>query len=120
MWREIFKWPLDERMERLRDPALRQQMADDAATVPPDSMIAFVADIEQLRRHLGRPPTRTRNTRAGWSAEIAAEEGREPIDVMLDLALDDDLMTIFAPTSAAATTPKTSRCAASCGATTAR
>jgi N-acyl-D-aspartate/D-glutamate deacylase len=30
-------------------------------------------------------------------SEIAEAEGREPIDVMLDLALADELMTVFAP-----------------------
>ena len=30
-------------------------------------------------------------------AAIAAEKGCEPIDVMLDIALDDELQSIFAP-----------------------
>ena len=29
--------------------------------------------------------------------DIAREEGRDPLDVMLDIALDDDLRTIFSP-----------------------
>ncbi len=96
VWREIFKWPVAKRMERFLDPALRRQMAQDAASVPDDAIMVFVARLAKFRvvsviseankAYEGRPV-----------GEIAEAEGREPIDVMLDLALADDLMTVFAP-----------------------
>jgi len=97
MWREMFKWPVDVRIERLKnDPALRQQLKDDVATVSDDAMMSFVSHIaefkvasvaaEKNKKHEGR-----------LIGEIAAEEGRDPLDVMLDIALDDNLDATFIP-----------------------
>jgi N-acyl-D-aspartate/D-glutamate deacylase len=96
VWRELFKLPLVERIERFRDPAVRRQMALDAAAVPAGAALqetGAIADYtivsvraEQNRRYEGR--------RIG---DVAAEEGREPIEVMLDVAIADRLETVFAP-----------------------
>jgi len=96
VWRDIFKWPAEVRMRRFRDSELRRQLAEAAASVPDESIMLFVSRLgayrvvsvkaEQNKRHEGRT-----------TGEIAKEEGKQPIDVMLDLALDDDLTTIFAP-----------------------
>lgn len=96
IWREIFKLPQAARMERLRDPSVRRQMAADAESVPEEAVMTFVSRMgnyrvvsittESNKRYEGRT-----------TGEIASEEGREPIDVMLDLALADNLMTVFAP-----------------------
>jgi N-acyl-D-aspartate/D-glutamate deacylase len=97
MWREMFKWPVEERIERLRnDPALRQQLKDDVAGVSDEGMMSFVSRIheyqvasvtaEQNKKYEGR-----------LIGDIAAEEGRDPLDVMLDIALDDDLTAVFIP-----------------------
>ena len=96
MWREIFKWPLAERKARLRDPALRRQLAEDATMMPPESMLAWVGDIGNYRV-TGITAEKNKAHDGRLVRDIAAEQGREPIDVMLDLALDDDLMTIFCP-----------------------
>jgi len=96
IWREIFKWPLQERIARLKDPALRQQMREDAAKMPATSPIVFASELdnyevvvveaEQNKKYVGR-----------LTGDIAREEGRDPLDVMLDIALDDDLRTTFSP-----------------------
>jgi len=96
IWREIFKWPLQERIARLKDPALRQQMREDAAKMPATSPIVFASELdnyevvvveaEQNKKYVGR-----------LTGDIAREEGRDPLDVMLDIALDDDLLAAFAP-----------------------
>jgi N-acyl-D-aspartate/D-glutamate deacylase len=97
MWREMFKWPVAERIARLRnDPALRQQLKDDVAGVSDEGMLSFVSRIgefkvasvaaEKNKQHEGR-----------LVGDIAAEEGRDPLDVMLDIALDDDLNASFIP-----------------------
>jgi N-acyl-D-aspartate/D-glutamate deacylase len=95
IWPQLFKWPLEKRMAALRNPDVRRQMAADVETVPEDSLMKFFARLENFRvvsvgaaknrKHVGR--------RIG---DIALEEGRRPIDVMLDIALDDDLSAGFA------------------------
>jgi N-acyl-D-aspartate/D-glutamate deacylase len=96
IWREVFKWPVAERMRRFKDPALRRQLAADAATVPSDAVLVAMARLpnytvvsvtaEKNKKYEGRK-----------IAAIAAEEHREPMDVMLDIALDDGLRSTFAP-----------------------
>jgi N-acyl-D-aspartate/D-glutamate deacylase len=96
IWREIFKWPVAKRMERFLDPGLRRQMAEDAASVPDDANMVFVARLAKFRivSVLNEASKACEGRTVG---EIAEAEGREPIDVMLDLALADNLMTVFAP-----------------------
>ena len=96
VWREIFKWPVAKRMERLLDPALRRQMAQDAASVPDDAIMVFVARLANFRV-VSVLNEASKSCEGRTVGEIAEAEGREPIDVMLDLALADDLMTVFAP-----------------------
>jgi N-acyl-D-aspartate/D-glutamate deacylase len=96
IWREVFKWPVAERMRRFEDPSLRGQLAADAASVPPDAALVAMANLpnytvvsvtaEKNKKYEGR-----------MIAAIAAEEHREPIDVMLDIALDDGLRSTFSP-----------------------
>lgn len=97
MWREIFKWPLAERLQRLRDDMdLRQQMKHDLATVNLDSANAFAALVDE---HMVRVVVSEKNKKYEGRriGEIAREEGRHPLDVMLDIAVEDELLTSFAP-----------------------
>ena len=94
IWPEIFRWPLAERIERLKDPELRRTMAADAATrTPEQSGGAFAqfgdyqivsTDSERNKPYLGRT-----------MAEIAVEQSREPLDVLLDIAIEDGLNTVL-------------------------
>ena len=96
VWREVFKLPHDARKEKFMDPAIRRQLARDAALTPSSSPVLFLAAIggyivvsvehAENKKYEGRK-----------IGEIASEEGREPIDVMLDIALADDLLTTFMP-----------------------
>ncbi|MDG2002580.1 MAG: amidohydrolase family protein [Novosphingobium sp.] len=96
IWREVFKWPLEERMTRFRDPDLRHQLAEDAASVPEDSIFMFVSRLGGYKV-VSVKSEKNRNCEGRLIDEIAEERGCEPIDVMLDLALDDELTTIFLP-----------------------
>jgi N-acyl-D-aspartate/D-glutamate deacylase len=96
IWRHIFKWPVAERIERFSDPKLRRQMAADAASVPSSSAMFVVADIASYRV-VAVHSAKNKAFEGCSIGEIALAEGREPIDVMIDLALDDRLMTTFAP-----------------------
>ena len=96
IWREIFKWPVEARIAKFKDPAFRRQMAEDATKVDPATLMkaigafgdySIIATHKDANKHLvGRKV-----------GEIAAERGIEPIDALLDLALDEDLNTIFRP-----------------------
>jgi N-acyl-D-aspartate/D-glutamate deacylase len=96
LWREVFKWPVAERIRRFKDPALRKQLAADAATVPAEAALVAMARLpsytvvavtaENNKKYEGRT-----------IAAIAAEKGCEPIDVLFDIALDDGLLATFAP-----------------------
>ena len=96
LWRELFRDGVDARIDRLRDPAVRRRLVEDAARVPPEATLRDFANIAGYtvvsvsapanHGHVGR--------RVG---EIAVQSGREPIDAMLDIAIADRLETIFMP-----------------------
>jgi N-acyl-D-aspartate/D-glutamate deacylase len=96
IWREMFKWPEAERIERFKDPSFRQQMAADAAKMPAG---AALEPISHLAKYTVVSVTAGKNKQyeGRTIAEIAAETGFAPIDVMLDIALDDGLKATFAP-----------------------
>ncbi len=96
IWREIFKWPLAERMERYRDPELRRQLAADAGSVPEEAVMQFVSRLGNYRI-VSVTAEANKPYEGRVVSDIAEAEGREPIDVMLDIALADDLLTVFAP-----------------------
>jgi N-acyl-D-aspartate/D-glutamate deacylase len=94
IWPEIFRWPLAKRIARLRDPKLRAQMRADVADVGDESLMKHFARFgtwrvesvtaEHNRQYVGRT-----------IADIAAEKGRDALDMLLDIALDDDLSSGF-------------------------
>jgi N-acyl-D-aspartate/D-glutamate deacylase len=96
IWREVFKWPVAERIQRFRDPSVRKQMAADAVNMPAGAVMEFIA---QLPNYTVVSVTAEKNKKYEGRkiAEIAAEKGCEPIDVMLDISLDDELKSVFAP-----------------------
>jgi len=96
VWREMFKWPVAERIQRFGDPSFRRQMAADAAKVPAGAAMEMVA---QLPNYTVVSVTAEKNKQyeGRTIAEIAAEKGCEPIDAMLGIALDDGLKATFAP-----------------------
>ncbi len=95
-WREIFKWSVEERMAKLRDPAFRKQLAHDAVDMPPGAAMEMVSKLPHYMV-VATEAAANKAYEGRRIADIAAEEGREPIDVMLDIALADDLNTVFSP-----------------------
>jgi N-acyl-D-aspartate/D-glutamate deacylase len=96
LWREVFKLPPGERMTTLRDPQVRRTLAEDAARVPADTVAgAFAALSDYAVVSVSAAKNKAYEGRK--VGEIASAEGRSPIDVMLDIALDDQLSAIFAP-----------------------
>lgn len=96
IWREVFKLNPADRIERFRDPEVRMQMAMDAAKVPASSTMIFAATLEKFQV-VSVKAEKNRKYEGRMVADIAAEENRDPIDVVLDVVVADDLMTVFAP-----------------------
>jgi N-acyl-D-aspartate/D-glutamate deacylase len=95
IWREVFKWPLDKRIAAFRDPEIRKQMWADVQSVPADHVMKFIAEVEKLVvKSVATEANKKYEGRV--IADIAAEEGRHPLDVLLDISLDDDLAAGFA------------------------
>ena len=98
VWREIFKLPVAERIARFKDPLFRKTMAEDAARVPPESALRMLADLANL---YVAATVRDENKKYEGKVlrDLAQQRGCDPIDVMLDIAIDEDLKTTFAPVS---------------------
>jgi N-acyl-D-amino-acid deacylase len=96
-WTRMLQLPHAERVALLRDPAARDELRhavenynrDPAkgTTTPPPLWTQVIVD------HVVRPEHRPLVGRT--IADIAAEHGRAPADVLLDLALAEDLATEF-------------------------
>jgi N-acyl-D-aspartate/D-glutamate deacylase len=94
-WNGVFKLPPRERIERLRDPAFRDRLAADADSVlGSGTFLEFVARFAELKLVATRSDA-YKKYEGRLLREIADEEGSRPIDVLLDIAIADDLYTIF-------------------------
>ncbi len=94
-WASVMSLPLEERVSALRDPALRREL--DAGTRSPDvGMLRHVVDWERLRI-VETFHERNAHWRGRTIAELARATGRQGLDALLDLALDEELRTSFLP-----------------------
>ena len=96
VWREIFRWPIEQRIEALRDPAFRDRMRADLARVPAESFAKYKARIDKFTV-ISVTADKNKQYEGRFAGDIAREEGRDPLDVMLDIAIADDLTTVFTP-----------------------
>jgi len=97
VWREFRKLPLAEQEARLRDPEMRRTLVDAARErrqerpVGPEPRNANFKWLYPLDRAL--PPYRS-------IAQIAEESNKDPVDVMIDMALEKNLKMFFIQTLA--------------------
>ncbi|API59889.1 hypothetical protein BSL82_11675 [Tardibacter chloracetimidivorans] len=96
LWQTIFRVPFDERVEMFKDPEVRRQLAEEAASVPADAPMITIARLARMRIASVINPENEKYVDQ-FVGDIATEQGREVIDVMLDIALADGLKTTFAP-----------------------
>jgi N-acyl-D-amino-acid deacylase len=95
VWREFRKLPLAEQEARLRDPEMRRKLVDAARErrqerpVGPEPRNANFKWLFPLDRAL--PPYRS-------IAQIAEESSKDPVDVMIDMALEKNLKMFFIQT----------------------
>jgi len=96
LWRTIFFVPLEERIEQLRDPAVRRQLAEDLASMAPDAAMKVMGDFAG-HTVIARPEAAKGLHEGRRVGEIAGELGKTPLDTVLDIAIEDGLETIFRP-----------------------
>jgi N-acyl-D-aspartate/D-glutamate deacylase len=91
-WEEVMRLPRTEKLRLFADPAGRQKL--NALAQGPDNPLPFMANwsrkiifdvvAPENRDYIGRTV-----------GEIAAEQGRDPWDVLCDIAVADELLTSF-------------------------
>jgi N-acyl-D-aspartate/D-glutamate deacylase len=89
-WMKPMTLPPDEKAALLRDPVRRAELRDRAASSP----MRYANWAGYVVRRCFTPDTRRHEGRQ--VADIAAEEGKDPFDALVDIALLDDLRTTFA------------------------
>lgn len=89
-WDAFFKNPRPNRLELLKDPEVRAQMKASAAT----DLKGYVSRFEDFTVSTAFSES-TRKFQGRRIGEIAAELGRDPFDVMVDIVIADDLKTSF-------------------------
>jgi N-acyl-D-aspartate/D-glutamate deacylase len=97
-WSELFRLPISERIEKLRDPAYRKQL-DEGANSEAAGLLRGLARWENLRV-IETFSEANRGCAEKTVGEIAEAEGKTPFDAMIDLAIADELKTSFMPPSA--------------------
>ena len=92
---EIIALPLPERIGKFSDPDVRRELAERAAS-PEAGGMAFFANWSLYRIDEAFSPE-TKAYEGRTVGEIAAEESKDPLDVLLDIAVTDQLKTSFKP-----------------------
>jgi N-acyl-D-aspartate/D-glutamate deacylase len=93
-WAGLFRMPIEDRIAFLKDPANRKQLAEDAQN--PASPMVMLARWELFTVDQVQSP-RLKRFRGRTIGDIAQELGKTPFDTLLDIALEDDLLTYFMP-----------------------
>jgi N-acyl-D-aspartate/D-glutamate deacylase len=96
LWRKIFFVPLKERIEQLRDPEIRRQLAADIDSMTPDAAMYYIGNFAG-HTVVDRPEAAKGKYEGRTIGEIAQELGKTPLDTVLDIAIEDGLETIFRP-----------------------
>jgi N-acyl-D-amino-acid deacylase len=93
-WLPILQGPDEQKLIAYRDPAVRAKLREEVdAPLNPDSTFSKRWDmmvVEEVKL------AKNRGLRGKHLAEIGQIQGKHPMDVMLDLALEENLETLFA------------------------
>jgi N-acyl-D-aspartate/D-glutamate deacylase len=100
-WRELRRLPLPEQKRRLADPATRRHlMAEEATMKPRDNVLqgggAATTDPRRPDYH-NLYAMKDVNWNDPTVAELAAARGQHPVEVMIDLALENDNQVFVQP-----------------------
>tara|TARA_B110000211_G_C14077447_1_gene552858 strand:+ start:1310 stop:3031 length:1722 start_codon:yes stop_codon:yes gene_type:complete len=104
-WRDVTLGSVADRMKKMSDPKLRQALCDDFDSISkkrdenptePVSGQFFLAITDMLIAETKMPAN---SAYEGFTVgEVAARENKHPVDTMLDLAISEDLKTVFTRT----------------------
>lgn len=93
-WEPTMRLPVEERLKALADPAVREVLAEGAANQT--GMMAMMTDFSKWKIiEAFAPENQALVGRA--MGDVAAERNTTPLDVMLDVAVAEDLKTSFLP-----------------------
>ncbi len=98
-WSEILEGSLEKQIERLRDPAVREQMKAGAKS-PEAGVLRGIAHWGSYKVGNG-PNPELAELRDRSIAEIAAARGQDEFDTLVEIVIADDLATILWPMSRA-------------------
>jgi N-acyl-D-aspartate/D-glutamate deacylase len=92
-WLPILQGSDDDKLRAYRDPATRAKLrAEVEAPLTPDSTFSKRWDLMIVEEPALE---KNRGLRGKHIAEIARAQGKEPVDAFLDLAVEEDLATVF-------------------------
>ncbi len=94
-WGPTMALPLDEKRRALADPAERRRLRE-AAESPDAGMFQRLLRWDRLRIGETFAPE-NEGAAERTVADVAAERGGDPFDVLLDIAVADDLRTVLLP-----------------------
>ncbi len=93
-WGDMFRLPIEERKAALLDPAWQARLKEDAARM--SGVMASMGDFAGMK--VGSVVAESNKAFEGrLVGDIAAEQGRDPFDMFVAIALADDLRTVFMP-----------------------
>ncbi len=93
-WSRLFRMPIEERIALLSDPAARKQLDEDARK--PGTPMAMLARWEAFTVDQVQSP-KLKKFKGRLIGDIAQELGKTPFDTLLDIAIEDGLLTYFMP-----------------------
>jgi N-acyl-D-aspartate/D-glutamate deacylase len=92
-WLPILQAPDDEKLRAYRDPVIRERLRVEVeAPLSPDSTFSKRWDLMIVE---GPKLAKHRGLQGQTIAEIAKARGKEPLDAFLDLAVEEELETVF-------------------------
>lgn len=95
-WKSVMLLPLEERKKAFRDPDIRAKLHVEAVETRPATRNPGEFTRRWDLQFVFRPALpKNQNLKGKSVAQIAQEQGRDVLDVFLDLALEEDLETEF-------------------------
>ncbi len=94
-WGDVMGLPDEQRMEQLRDPAVRAHLDELARS----EQAGVFRRLSRWSNDIVGDPYAPENEGLSWRdiGSIAAEQGKEPFDALLDLVIADGLRTVLWP-----------------------
>ena len=94
-WADVLSLPIPERMAKLQDPAVRQDLLD-KANAPGTGVLGRLANFKRYVLGDTFSPENA-GLKGRVIGEIAAERGVDPFTALVDIAVKDELKTVLWP-----------------------